>query len=111
VESNLDLNSIEAMKNKLDTMGFNDVIHLVSFGGWNGPHLNTAFSAEELYESWKSYGGHIFDGFDWDFEGNDNINSPGNVLTVDCLERMGQMSELAKKGEMDIYISVHCCPN
>ena len=81
---------------KLDEEGLDDVIHLVSFGGWNGPHLPPLYSANELYESWKTAFGDVFDGFDWDLEGHDDLNSPTNILTVECLRCMGEMSTLAK---------------
>ena len=38
-----------------------------------------------------------FDGFDWDIEGNDDMNSKYNVFTTECLDLMGEMSQLAKK--------------
>jgi chitinase len=87
---------------QLDEEGFK-VIHLVSFGGWNGPHLPTSSfssheaSAKALYQSWKRTFGDVFDGFDWDLEGNDNIESASNMLTIECLESMGEMSAMAKK--------------
>ena len=81
---------------KLDEEGLDDVIHLVSFGGWNGPHLPPIFSSNELYESWKIAFGDTFDGFDWDLEGHDDLKSQTNILTIECLTCMGEMSILAK---------------
>ena len=92
-----DLSSLKLYRSYLKELGYGDTIHLISFGGWNGPHLNTDFSAEEMYLSWKEYGGDIFDGFDWDLEGEDNAEGPGNYFSVDVLNRMGEMSALAKK--------------
>jgi len=92
------LEVINACIHKLDGLGYDDIVHLVSFGGWNGRHLDTRFTAVELYESWKSWdGGSVFHGIDWDLEGHDNLNSPRNVFSIECLERMGEMSELAKQ--------------
>jgi chitinase len=78
----------------LDQEGLS-VIHLVSFGGWNGPHLPPE-DPKVLYESWKSTFGDVFDGFDWDLEGHDDLGSPTNEFTVFCLDQMGQMSMMAK---------------
>ena len=97
IQGGPDLSSVRLYQTVLQEMGYGDTLHLVSFGGWNGPHLNTDFTAEELYLAWKEYGGDVFDGFDWDLEGEDNIEGPGNYFTIDVLNRMGEMSELAKK--------------
>jgi hypothetical protein len=39
----------------------------------------------------------LYEGFDWDIEGNDDLSSPYNYFTTDCLDLMGTMSQLAKK--------------
>ena len=88
---------VKEYKLKLEEMGYGDTLHLVAFGGWNGPHLNTDFSSERMYQAWKQYGGDVFDGFDWDLEGEDNLLGPGNYFTMDVLDRMGEMSSFAKK--------------
>jgi hypothetical protein len=72
-------------------------IHLISIGGWNSPHPDTSNSAESVYESWKLWNQGTFDGFDWDIEGNDDMSSPYNHFTIQCLDLMGRMSQLAKK--------------
>lgn len=37
------------------------------------------------------------DEFDWDIEGNDDLSSPYNVFTQECLDLMGKMSQYGKK--------------
>lgn len=94
-----DLQKLEIYIKKLHQMGYDDTVHLAAFGGWNGPHLDTSFSAEEMYEAWKEYNVNgVLDGFDWDLEGEDNVQGPNNVFALDVLERMGEMSRLAKQG-------------
>lgn len=34
----------------LDVKGYTDMVHLVSFGGWNGPHLDAQLSAIEWHK-------------------------------------------------------------
>lgn len=41
----------------------------------------------------------MFHGIDWDLEGNDDLNSPYNYFTKDCLDKMGQISHLMKQGK------------
>lgn len=95
--NSLDLNCIREAVERLDEEGYGDTVHLVSFGGWNGPHLDPKLSAKDWYIAWKTAVGNIFHGLDWDLEGHDNLHSPTNVLTLECLEKMGQISLLAKQ--------------
>ena len=82
----------------------------MSIGGWNSPHPDTSFSAETMFDTldkWNGqcatvagidYGsGGLFDGFDWDVEGNDDFDSPYNTFTKECIETMGLLSQLLKK--------------
>lgn len=71
-------------------------VHLISIGGWNAPHPDTTNSAEAVYANWIEWNNGLFDGFDWDVEGNDDISSPYNHFTPECLDLMGKMSQLAK---------------
>ena len=95
-----DLVCVKKIKQQLKQLGYNDVLHLVSFGGWNSPHFkldNQHFTSKQLYHAWKRYNHqNIFHGFDWDFEGHDNVQSPINYFTKECLDQMGQMSQMAK---------------
>ena len=81
---------------QLDSEGYNDTIHLVSFGGWNGPHLPDELSAEEMYNAWKEECGDIFHGIDWDLEGHDDLKSQANLFSIQCLDNVGRISQLAK---------------
>ena len=104
ITTRLDLEGIRALIKELDDTGYSDVVHLVSFGGWNGPHLDPKLTADEWYEDgWKgSIAGQIFHGIDWDLEGHDDLVSPTNVFTVECLEKMGRISQKMKAGTSTI---------
>lgn len=83
-----------------------ETIHLISIGGWNSPHPDTTHSAETWFNYWNHWNRNIaarpdqgfygFDGFDWDIEGNDTPSSQYNHFTVECLDLIGRMSQLAK---------------
>lgn len=83
-----------------------ETVHLISIGGWNSPHPDTTHSAETWFNYWNNWNRNIaarpskgfygFDGFDWDVEGNDTPSSVYNHFTVECLDLMGRMSQLAK---------------
>ncbi|CAJ1936537.1 unnamed protein product [Cylindrotheca closterium] len=96
-ENSLNFDNIRQLISKLDTEGYQDTLHLVSFGGWNGPHLDTSLTAKQWYEIWKNHVGDIFDGIDWDLEGHDNLDSPTNTFSVECLNLMGDISRLANE--------------
>lgn len=78
-------------------------INLISIGGWNSPHPTTNIEPEVFFEYFNHWNRHIisttdfngFDGIDWDIEGNDDINSPNNLFTIETLNWMGKFSELA----------------
>lgn len=83
-----------------------ETIHLISIGGWDSPHPDTSNSVKDVYNAWNEWntvtiarpekGFYGFSGFDWDIEGNDNPDSPYNTFTVECLDLMGQLSQMAK---------------
>eukprot|EP00980_Cylindrotheca_fusiformis_P030938 scaffold25659_cov132-Cylindrotheca_fusiformis.AAC.2 len=97
IENSLDFQCIKELIATLDNDGFSDTVHLVSFGGWNGPHLDTSLTAERWYRIWKDHVGDIFHGIDWDLEGHDDLASPTNVFSVECLDQIGFISSLAKE--------------
>mmetsp|Transcript_2714 Transcript_2714/g.7561 ORF Transcript_2714/g.7561 Transcript_2714/m.7561 type:complete len:406 (+) Transcript_2714:115-1332(+) len=112
--NSLDFDCIQTIIQQLDKEGYTDTVHLVSFGGWNGPHLDPHLSAQVWYDTWKQAAGHVFDGLDWDLEGHNDLHSPTNVFTVECLDKMGQISRLAKRDGYSIgmappqsYLDVH----
>jgi beta-glucosidase len=102
MKANLDVLNYQSYRRKLADMGYSDVAHLVAFGGWNGPHLPAGYSSQELYEAFKTYNTQgqttelLFDGVDWDLEGHNDLDSPTNEFTKECLDQMGEFSQLAK---------------
>lgn len=98
VSSSLDLKCIQEMIHQLDEIGFDDTVHLVSMGGWNGPHLDPYFvTAQQWYGAWKALVGNVFHGLDVDLEGNDKIDSPWNYFSWSELDMMGEIFQLAKQ--------------
>ena len=113
--SSQNVQNLRTFQEQLRNMGYDDVVHLASIGGWNAPHLPPGFSGEELLGAFQSVNlqfcqnveddddgkgkqsCHLWDGFDWDLEGNDNIQSPRNEFTKECLDQMGSLSVLAKQ--------------
>jgi hypothetical protein len=77
-----------------------DVVHIISIGGWNAPHpdiTNTALDVFQTFDNWNNqFGFRMFDGIDWDIEGNDDFSSPYNKFTKDELDLMGKFSQIAK---------------
>ena len=100
-----DYNCVAKIIQKLNELGL-PTINLISIGGWNSPHPNTNHSGSEYYQVFKNWNENVvakkelgffgFDGFDWDFEGNDNLKSEYNLFSVECLDLMGEMSQIAK---------------
>ena len=84
-----------------------ECVHLMSIGGWNAPHPDATLKAEEVFEALDEWnrktcarpqlGFYGFDGFDWDVEGNDDFDSRYNEFSVECLDLMGKVSQLAKQ--------------
>lgn len=99
-DTTLDLQAIKAFIHELDLEGHTDVLHLIAVGGWNGRHLDPLVKATEWYEAFDSYLGDIFDGIDWDLEGNDDMLSVYNTFTFECLDKMGEISRMAHEGKL-----------
>jgi chitinase len=98
ISTNLDLQNVKTFIAELDKNEYSHVLHLTSFGGWDGPHLDPSLTAQEWYRIWKySDASNIFHGIDFDLEGNDNLASPNNLFTIDCLKKMGEISKLMKE--------------
>ena len=103
--SDLNVEKFIAYKKSLQQMGHGNVLHLVSFGGWDGKHLPSGVTSDELHDMFQAYNTQqntlenetLFDGIDWDLEGNDNITSPLNEFTVECLDQMGELSHKVKE--------------
>ena len=64
-------------------MGFgrDKVKHLISIGGWDAAHPDTTHTAEEYFTAWESFSDGLYDGLDWDLEGNDNLQSEWNYFS------------------------------
>jgi hypothetical protein len=100
-----DLDKVAALATTMREEG-KEVTHLMSIGGWNSPHPDTAFSSKVMFETLDKWNKHTastndwpgFDGFDWDVEGNDDFDSPHNEFSVQCLDTMGELSQLLKRG-------------
>lgn len=85
----------------------NQVVHLISIGGWNSPHPDTSNAPEAVFKALDNWNRHIisrpdkgfygFDGFDWDIEGNDDVDSQYNHFTKNCLDAMGIIAQCAKR--------------
>ena len=106
IRTNLDLQTIATFINQLDNDGYSNIIHLTTFGGWNGPHLDTTLSAQQWYTIWQySNVSKIFHGIDFDLEGNDNLTSTNNVFTIDCLNLMGSISTLMNENGYIVSIA------
>lgn len=100
ISTTLYLNEVRRLIVELRQTGFHDVLHFVSVGGWNGPHLDPKVSAFEWYRIFNMEVGDIFDGIDWDLEGNDQMESPYNEFTLEVLNKMGEISRMAKTGTL-----------
>lgn len=96
LETSLDLEAVQSTMKELDADGYDHVVHLVSFGGWNGPHIDENLSIDQWMEGFQKHLS-FFHGLDWDLEGHDDLSSPTNIFTVECLQKMVQISNLAKQ--------------
>lgn len=96
--NSLDPECIRQLISDLDNEGYSDTIHLASFGGWNGPHLDPSISYDKWFEVWMRAADDVgFHGIDWDLEGHDDLHSPTNTFSFACLDMMGCISRLAKE--------------
>jgi chitinase len=99
IETSLDLNEIKRIRNKYD-----HVVHMAAFGGWNGPHPPTFSDGTslsgvewcEVFMKFNEMNDFIFDGIDWDYEGNDNLNAPTSKFTLATLDIMADFTVRAK---------------
>jgi len=94
-----DFDCVEEKILTLNNMGFDrtKVKHLIRIGGWDSSHPDTTHTADEYYEALLKFnrkmsnGELMFDGLDWDLEGNDSLTSEWNIFTKDCLELMADL--------------------
>ena len=76
VRPTFDVDAVRATQKRLEAEKL-DVRHLVAFGGWNGPHPDEKLNGKEWFEVWRAWNvahGFVFDGCDWDLEGNDDAS-------------------------------------
>ena len=78
MKTELDVSKYRRYRKQLSLMGYSNVVHLVAFGGWNGPHILSGYSSKELYDAFNAFNMQhnddmseepLFDGIDWDLEG------------------------------------------
>ena len=99
IKTSLDLVEIKRIREK-----YKHVVHLAAFGGWNGPHPPTfsngsSLSGEkwcEVFMKFNEESGGLFDGIDWDYEGNDNLDAPTAKFTLETLDIMADFTTEAK---------------
>jgi len=99
IKTSLDLIDIKRIREK-----YKHVVHLAAFGGWNGPHPPTFSDGSSLsggkwcdvFMHFNEMNGFLFDGIDWDYEGNDNLDAPTSKFTLQTLEIMADFSMEAK---------------
>ncbi|GMI42625.1 hypothetical protein TrCOL_g4590 [Triparma columacea] len=87
---------VEGKIAQLAGMGYgrDKVKHLISVGGWDAPHPDTSNTAEEYAEAFEVFSGGLFDGLDWDLEGNDSLTAKWNYFSKECLELMADLSKI-----------------
>lgn len=85
-----------------------DIVHLMSIGGWNSPHIDESFDCNVWFNTIDTWNKSLFvnneelelfgfDGFDYDLEGNDDFNSPYNKFSFKQLNLMGELAINLKK--------------
>jgi hypothetical protein len=107
-----DLDCIATLASEWASLGL-DVAHMVSIGGWDAPHVETATPPEELYAAWRRWNMEVvarpgleegFAGIDIDLEGNDDVSSPYNFFTVAVLDAVGVLCQLAKADGLTVSL-------
>jgi len=100
--SSSNFGSVATVIKTITSAGFS-CTHLISIGGWDAPHPDTKFNAQTWWNTFKSWNdalqtsyGFQFDGIDWDTEGEDTVNGPDNYFSIQLLDLIGGMSQLAK---------------
>ena len=106
VQAGVDLACVARVAKQLTGMGL-ETLHIVSIGGWDAPHPDTASGdGAAWFAAWDAWNRNVaanadgfangFDGFDWDLEGNDAPASPYNTFSAAALALVGDMSVAAK---------------
>ncbi|KNC76806.1 hypothetical protein SARC_10713 [Sphaeroforma arctica JP610] len=102
-----DLDCVARTVATLRARGYDDVVHMISVGGWNSPLPDTTYSGQswfKYFHKWNNevvarpqMGWHGFDGIDWDPEGSNDVSLPSNHFTVARMDLIGEMSVAAKR--------------
>jgi hypothetical protein len=71
-------------------------VHMISVGGWNAPHPDTRFTGRQWFAAFDRWNHGLFDGVDWDLEGNDVPDSPWNKFSPATMSLVGEFSQAAK---------------
>eukprot|EP00927_Polykrikos_kofoidii_P080270 TRINITY_DN7713_c0_g1_i2.p1 TRINITY_DN7713_c0_g1~~TRINITY_DN7713_c0_g1_i2.p1 ORF type:complete len:404 (+),score=58.56 TRINITY_DN7713_c0_g1_i2:33-1214(+) len=93
-----DFTCVARVRAEIEARGL-PTVHLISVGGWNTPHPDTFIDGRAWFQTWRAWNEALplpFDGFDWDLEGNDNMNSSFNEFTPEMLQLVVDMSAAGK---------------
>jgi hypothetical protein len=93
-----DYSCVKEVADELEQRGL-ETTHLITIGGWDAPHPNETWTGGEWFAVWDEWNNALprpFDGFDWDLEGNDALDSPFNTFTEATLNIVVDMSVAAK---------------
>ena len=64
---------------------------------------NSFFFFFAVFQAWTEFNKDgLFDGLDWDLEGNDDLTSPWNVFSVACLNLAGEFSAKLKEVSLQL---------
>jgi chitinase len=99
-----DYKCIAKVNREVKDLGF-QIVNLITVGGWNAKHPDTRVTPMQMYQEFLKWNQQVvaqdeyftgFDGLDWDVEGNDDLGSEYNTITVECLDFMGEFSKIMK---------------
>ena len=95
IRTDLDLSEIRRLRDR-----YEKVVFLAAFGGWNGPHPPNELTGKEWCDVFVEYNeglDGIFDGIDFDWEGNDDLSSATARFTLKTLDIMADLAVEAKR--------------
>ena len=95
IRTGLDLSEIRRLRDM-----FQDVVFMAAFGGWNGPHPPNQLTGKEWCDVFVEFNDGldgIFDGIDFDWEGNDDLSSETARFTLGTLDVMADLAVEAKR--------------
>lgn len=103
---------LSCVKQKIQTIAsLNlDCIHLISIGGWNSPHPSTQHSVQDMYNEFVRWNDGLFDGFDYDLEGNDDFDNVYNTFTCKAMEFLGEFAQMGKRDGFIVSMVIKLTP-